>query len=418
MITNKKDNGKGLTRSNVFRHKHEVICGKTSSISHQIVGFDEKGRVTNHNSHNISWAEIVDKSVKIINFFDMGGSEKALKTTVKTLSKNYLDYVFLVIPANTGITSTTSHFLKIAVSMDLPIVVIFTKIDLISEEDLGDVLFNFKCVVKSEKIGKNLLKVENSDDIVTFSRNINEGILPVFLISNKASQGLNLFQNFLNVLPMVQQDTKSNNDSTQFDILETYMSESTLIILGIVTRGMLLRGKDYLLGPDANGDFKTVNLTSIHCKKIDVKTVSQGQFCSIVLDGSVTKDAVRSGMVLLNTKTDPTATRAFEAEVWSIDGSERKIRFTTQPMIHIAPVRQSVKIYGGVAADTDDDNTENEKKKNKLINTEEEFTILPNKSTKLFFEFMYNPEFVREGADLIIYENNFKIYGYITRIIN
>lgn len=30
------DNGKGLARTNVFRHKHEILCGKTSSISHQV----------------------------------------------------------------------------------------------------------------------------------------------------------------------------------------------------------------------------------------------------------------------------------------------------------------------------------------------------------------------------------------------
>ena len=42
------DNGKGLARINVFRHKHEILCGKTSSISHQILGFDENGEVTNY----------------------------------------------------------------------------------------------------------------------------------------------------------------------------------------------------------------------------------------------------------------------------------------------------------------------------------------------------------------------------------
>ena len=30
------DDGKGLARQNVLRHKHEILCGKTSSFSHQI----------------------------------------------------------------------------------------------------------------------------------------------------------------------------------------------------------------------------------------------------------------------------------------------------------------------------------------------------------------------------------------------
>jgi elongation factor 1-alpha len=33
LISGKKDNGKGNARTNVFRHKHEVLDGRTSSIS-------------------------------------------------------------------------------------------------------------------------------------------------------------------------------------------------------------------------------------------------------------------------------------------------------------------------------------------------------------------------------------------------
>lgn|SRR5690606_20062914 len=35
----KLDNGRGLARTNVFVHKHELSTGRTSSISHQILGF-------------------------------------------------------------------------------------------------------------------------------------------------------------------------------------------------------------------------------------------------------------------------------------------------------------------------------------------------------------------------------------------
>jgi GTPase len=36
LVTSKLDDGKGLASKNVFRHKHEVICGKTSSFTHQV----------------------------------------------------------------------------------------------------------------------------------------------------------------------------------------------------------------------------------------------------------------------------------------------------------------------------------------------------------------------------------------------
>lgn len=36
LVTDNLDNGLGLASKNVFRHKHEVICGKTSSFTHQV----------------------------------------------------------------------------------------------------------------------------------------------------------------------------------------------------------------------------------------------------------------------------------------------------------------------------------------------------------------------------------------------
>lgn len=39
------DNGHGSARMAVFRHKHEIESGRTSSISQQMLGYDEEGKV-------------------------------------------------------------------------------------------------------------------------------------------------------------------------------------------------------------------------------------------------------------------------------------------------------------------------------------------------------------------------------------
>lgn len=36
------DNGRGKARLNMFRHLHEIQSGRTSSISHEILGFDSQ----------------------------------------------------------------------------------------------------------------------------------------------------------------------------------------------------------------------------------------------------------------------------------------------------------------------------------------------------------------------------------------
>ena len=136
------DNGKGLARTNVFRHKHELLCGKTSSFSHQILGFDEKGELTNYgNLSRPSLSQIVSKSTKIINFYDMAGSPKTFnKTTVSALSNEYLDYLLLVISAKKSITKITENLLRFIYNVDLPVITIINKIDLISDEDLKKVV--------------------------------------------------------------------------------------------------------------------------------------------------------------------------------------------------------------------------------------------------------------------------------------
>lgn len=42
------DNGRGQARLNLFRHLHEIQSGRTSSISHEILGFNGKGEVSYH----------------------------------------------------------------------------------------------------------------------------------------------------------------------------------------------------------------------------------------------------------------------------------------------------------------------------------------------------------------------------------
>lgn len=41
------DNGRGMARQRLFRHKHEMESGRTSSVGNDILGFDSKGDVVN-----------------------------------------------------------------------------------------------------------------------------------------------------------------------------------------------------------------------------------------------------------------------------------------------------------------------------------------------------------------------------------
>lgn len=90
LVNNTLDNGDGSARHNIFRFQHEIQIGKTTSISHQVLEFNLNGDLIGVNKIN------VELSTKIISLFDLGGSERAFKTTLSTLSRDYLDYFFLI----------------------------------------------------------------------------------------------------------------------------------------------------------------------------------------------------------------------------------------------------------------------------------------------------------------------------------
>lgn len=96
------DNGRGKARLNLFRHLHEIQSGRTSSISHEIMGFDSKGEVVDY-SKCVSVEEICERSSKLITFMDLAGHQKYMKTTIFGLTAHCPDFAMLVVGANSGI---------------------------------------------------------------------------------------------------------------------------------------------------------------------------------------------------------------------------------------------------------------------------------------------------------------------------
>jgi GTPase len=67
----------------VFRHKHEIQTGHTSSISQALVGYDVEGSVLNyHGVNQLTSAEISAAAGKILHFLDLCGHERYLKTAL------------------------------------------------------------------------------------------------------------------------------------------------------------------------------------------------------------------------------------------------------------------------------------------------------------------------------------------------
>ena len=60
------DNGRGFARQKLFRHKHEMESGRTSSVGNDILGFDACGNVVNKPDHgHLDWIKICEDAAKV-----------------------------------------------------------------------------------------------------------------------------------------------------------------------------------------------------------------------------------------------------------------------------------------------------------------------------------------------------------------
>lgn len=95
------DNGRGHARQRLFRHKHEMESGRTSSVGNDILGFDTVGKVVNKPDHGtLDWVKICEKSAKVITFIDLAGHERYLKTTVFGMTGHAPDFGMLMVRNN------------------------------------------------------------------------------------------------------------------------------------------------------------------------------------------------------------------------------------------------------------------------------------------------------------------------------
>ncbi|MEQ2198163.1 GTP-binding protein 1 [Xenoophorus captivus] len=130
------DNGRGFARQKLFRHKHEMESGRTSSVGNDILGFDQEGQVVNKpDSHGggLDWTKICEKSSKVITFIDLAGHEKYLKTTVFGMTGHLPDFCMLMVSlvgSNAGIVGMTKEHLGLALALNVPVFVVVTKIDM------------------------------------------------------------------------------------------------------------------------------------------------------------------------------------------------------------------------------------------------------------------------------------------------
>ena len=311
------DDGRGKARVNLFRHKHEIESGRTSSVGMEIMGFDTMGKVVASDvpGRKLSWEEIGKRSAKVISFSDLAGHERYLRTTVFGLLSSSPNYCLLMVAANNGLIGMSKEHLGIALALNVPVMVVITKIDICPPQILEQTINQITRILKSPGARKIPIFIKNKEECInTATQFVSQRICPIFQVSNVTGESLDLVRAFLNILP--HHGHYDADAPFEFHINDTFSVPFVgTVVSGIVKSGVVHAGDTILIGPDSLGQFTTTSIRSIERKRIPVPAASAGQSASFALKRVRRKD-VRKGMVVLPKleQNAPKVYREFVAE--------------------------------------------------------------------------------------------------------
>ncbi len=199
------DDGNGKARQFVFNYKHEINSGRTTSVAQEILGFDSKGEIVNEKLRKIkapSWTEIVKASSKICTFYDMAGHEKYFNTTIRGISGVYADYCLIMVGANMGMTQMTREHMIICLMHRIPMIIIFTKIDISPEHITKKNIAEMTKLLTGGGVSKTPYLIKDKRDVINCCHNISSGVIvPILQTSNVTGENLDLLKTMLNCLP-------------------------------------------------------------------------------------------------------------------------------------------------------------------------------------------------------------------------
>lgn len=429
LTNNILDNGRGSARKMIMKHPHEETSGRTSSITlnfmrtyfnsddelkdlstKPIISYNEakdkhflnNNRKVKDNFKTIRLNDIDDyKNEKVINLIDLAGHEKYLKTTIRGINGCLIDYVCVLVGANSGVQRMTKEHLGIAFALKLPIIIIVTKIDMAPKNILSDTMKSIKTIFKKRNI-KTINMIDTNDIRIMkefYKSGSYKSIVPIFKVSSLNGDGLYLLKQFIFNLETHINYNEKKNKNPHFIIESTFQIKGIgIVVSGTMKEGFVKKGDILKLGP-YKGMFLDVIIKSIHNNfKEDVENLSAGEggcFCIKLASTTVNKkielkrNLIKKGMrVMKNVKFY----YEFDAEVLILH-HPTTIKMNYQPTIHCGTITQTAKIC---------------KMDNEIMRTGDR--------SKIKFRFMHRPEYIEKNNYLVFREGNTKGIGKVVNV--
>lgn len=276
LSTSTLDNGRGKSRLSLLRHRHEIASGITSSVAQELIGYRPAVRtervdyvpsefedVINYASGNVSsWNDIHGYADRLIFLSDSPGLAKFSKSMIRTLTSWQPHWTAVCVAANgdeegatasdlnasaaighllasseSSLDLTLSH-LDLCLKLELPFIIVITKMDLATKTGLRQTLAKLLSVLKAkgkkpvmlssmagqvlsapdgkarpqnqdnEEVNVDLQRISAADDedvqrAITLIQQESNRVVPIVLTSAVTGAGIGKVHALLRSLPLV-----------------------------------------------------------------------------------------------------------------------------------------------------------------------------------------------------------------------
>lgn len=308
LSTGTLDDGHGKSRLNSLKHRHELASGMTSTVTQELIGYRDNSIINYANPNIESWIGIHDftERGRLVLMSDSAGHPRYRRTTMRGIVGWAPHWTILCMAADHNASPTsggTSLFtgievaaedlakahLDLCLKLELPLVIIITKSDLLDKVLLRRLLTPIWTAVKSvgrtpqllqskDKSPENLREVSKADNDAIRRLLVDMGadtsfqrIVPVVLTSSVSGDGIGLVHSLLQSLPLPsaptahdfvgmalnpEQPTSLFHVEDKFSLPASYASVSTenqsdlgTVVSGYLRFGTLSVGNKLVVGP-------------------------------------------------------------------------------------------------------------------------------------------------------------------------
>ena len=387
LVTGQPDDGEGGTRGFLDVQPHEVERGLSADLSYGVYGFDDDGPVRMNNPHRKGdRARIVEEADRLVSFVDTVGHEPWLRTTIRGIVGQKLDYGLLTVAADEGPTKTAREHLGILLATELPTIVAITKQDLVTEEELASVERDVEHLLRD--VGKTPLRVERHG-VESAIEEIDDTVVPIVTTSAVTQEGLDTLDEFFEQLPKT--GIEAEDEQFRMYVDRTYnVTGVGAVASGTIKSGQVEAGDELLLGPMRDGSFRNVEVRSIEMHYHRVDQASAGRIVGMALK-NIREEDIERGMALIPRDAEPDPVREFEAEVMVLNHPTR-IDDGYEPVVHLETISEAGVFHP------------------------DEGQLLPGDSGTATVRFKFHPYLVEEGQRFVFREGHSKGVGTVQSV--